>query len=190
MKKVLAFIAVVTLAVSVQAAAVGWSIATGSTTYAGCTYGFFVIGENGVESVAQLTSLLSSADAATWTSYAFGTGTIGTGATGVGNVGASNSGKSLVPDTYPATYTAAFVLFDTATLTAGTTKFQVISGQDNMTKTLNNSSASSVTFATGNVATTIASGTWHTYGGAIPEPTTVALLALGLAAVGLKRKVA
>ena len=190
MKKVLAFIAVVALAVSVQAASVGWSMVTGSSAYAGCTYGFFIIGENNVESVTQLTSLLSGADAAKWTDYAFGTGTIGTGATGIGSAAAANSGKTLVPDEYPATYTAVAVLFDTATLTAGTTKFMIFSGQSGMTKTLNNSSAASVTFATGNLATTIASGTWQTYGGAIPEPTTVALLALGLAAVGLKRKVA
>ena len=75
MKKIMIMAACVMLAAVTQAASVGWNLATGSTTYAGDAYQFFVLGQNGAESIATVTTLLNAGTSTD--SYAFGSGTVG-----------------------------------------------------------------------------------------------------------------
>ena len=168
------------LAVATQAAAVGWTLATGSgSTYANDAYQFFVIGQNGADSIATITALL---DAGTATdAYAFGSGTIGS--TGTGMVGTSSSGKSLDAGNY----TAFFVLFDSATPKAGESKYVVVSGTSTLSKTIAATTAN-VTFASGSAASTLSNASnWQSYG-AVPEPTSGLLMLLGMAGLALRRK--
>ena len=180
MKKLMIFAASVMLAVATEAAAVGWTLATGSgATYANDAYQFFVIGQNGADSIATITALL---DAGTATdAYAFGSGTIGS--TGTGMVGTSSSGKSLDAGNY----TAFFVLFDSATPKAGESKYVVVSGTSTLSKTIAATTAN-VTFASGSAASTLSNASnWKSYG-AVPEPTSGLLMLLGMAGLALRRK--
>lgn len=184
MKKVLVFILMATVCAGLRAANVGWTNG-GLSAYAGDQYAVFVIGQNGVESVAQITQLLMGASAASWGNYAFGSGHVESN--GSATVAAANSGKTLAGGQ---TYTSFLVLFDSETLTAGTTKFVTLSGRAGQTQSPG-TDATQLTFLGLNWTTTPTNGgdtlnaqsNWHIY--AIPEPTSVALLALGL-----KRRVA
>ena len=171
------------LAVATEAAAVGWTLATGSgATYANDAYQFFVIGQNGADSIATITALL---DAGTATdAYAFGSGTIGS--TGTGMVGTSSSGKSLDAGNY----TAFFVLFDSATPIAGESKYVVVSGTATLSKTIAATTAN-VTFASGSAASTLSNASnWKSYGASsdVPEPTSGLLMLLGMAGLALRCK--
>ena len=135
------FAACAMLAAYTQAATVGWSLA-GASAFAGDSYAFFVIGQKGADSVATITALL---DAGTdVSSYALGSGTVS--GTGAAMAAATAAGA---PTLDAGTYTSFFVVFDSATPTAGDTKYAVVSGAANLTKTISSTSAT-VTFAAGN----------------------------------------
>ena len=180
MKKLIMFAACTMLAVATQAAAVGWTLATGSgSTYANDAYQFFVIGQNGASSVAAITALL---DAGTDTSsYAFGSGTVNS--SGIGSVTAVASGKSLDAGSYE----GFFVLFDSASPAAGSANYVVLSGATTLSKTIAATTAN-VSFTSGNVSSTLSNASnWKSYG-AVPEPTSGLLVLLGMAGLALKRK--
>ena len=190
MKKLIVFAACAMLAAVTQAASVGWGLA-GANAYAGDAYQFFVIGQNGASSIATITALL---DAGTDTSsYAFGSGAVA--ANGSANVGFASSGKELSAGTYE----SFFVVFDSETPTAGSSKYAVVSGAANLTKTIGTSTAS-ISFTAGNQGTYLNdSSNWNAFGDStptpgpgptpgIPEPTSGLLLLVGGALLGLRRR--
>ena len=182
MKKLLTFAACSMLAVVTNAASVGWSLA-GATNYKNDAYQFFVIGQNGVDSIATITALL---DAGTSTdAYAFGAGSIA--ANGNAMVAATASGKSLDAGN---SYTGFFVIFDTATATSGTSKYALVSGAANLTQNPS-STAAQFTFVAGNQASFLNNASnWKSYGtsSSVPEPTSGLLMLLGMAGLALRRK--
>ena len=179
MKKLLIALSAITCAVSVHAAAVGWSIGGNNTAYANDAYMLFVIGQNNVESVATITALLDAGTSVD--SYAFGSGAIA--ANGNVNVGATASGKSLDAGTY----TSFLVVFDSASPAAGSSQYVVISGGANQSRTIAATTATS-TFAAGNVASILNNtSNWKSYG-AVPEPTSGLLMLLGVAGLALRRR--
>lgn len=183
MKKLLVFAACAMLAAVTQAAAVGWSLA-GAASYANDSYQFFVIGQNGVSSIATITALLDAGTSVD--SYAFGSGTIG--GNGSANVGTSASGKTLDAGTHE----AFFVVFDAASPTSGSANYAVVSGAAGLTKTIAATTAN-VTFAGGNASSILSNAdNWKSFGpssgGGVPEPTSGLLLLVGAGMLALRRK--
>lgn len=178
MKKLMVLAAGLMLAAVVNAASVGWTLA-GATNYKGDAYSLFVIGQNGATDIATVTAVLDAGNS--YASYAFGSGTILDN--GMAQVLAASSGKSIDAT---GTYEAFFVVFDSATPASGTSKYTVVSGQTNMTKTIGDTTAS-ITFAAGNVADYLNNANnWQTYGE--PEPTSALMMIFGLAGLALRRK--
>ena len=179
MKKMIMAVAIVCAAALVNAATVGWNLATGSSTYANDSYMIFIVGQNGVSSVDQIDALLG--DGKDVSSYAFGNGAIGS--TGTGSVSASASGKTLGAGSY----TAFMALFDSATPVAGEAKYALISGASGFSKTVGATTAS-VSFVSGAQGTFLGNASnWNNFG-SVPEPTSGLLLLLGMAGLALKRK--
>ena len=188
MKKVMMFAASLMLAAVSQGAAVAWSLGGNNTAYAGDAYAFFVIGQNGTTAINTITSILN--DGGDYSSYAFGSGTIA--ANGNVSMTAANSGKTLDAGSY----TAFFVVFDTETVTPGTSKYVVVDGASTLTKNVT-ANAATVAFAAGNASSILNdSSNWKSFGtttptpgpGPIPEPTSGLLLLVGGAMLALRRK--
>ena len=177
MKKVLFFAVAMAFAAAAQAASVGWSLA-GANNYAGDKYMFFVVGQNGADSIATIRALL---DVGTDVSgYAFGTGSVG--ANGAANVGAAASGKSLDAGTYE----SFMVVFDSADPVAGSSKYALVSGNAGQTKTAT-ATTSGMTFVAGNQSAYLNNASnWKAYG--VPEPTSAMLMLVGLAGLALRRR--
>ena len=175
-KMMLVAAALLTVAVT-QAASVGWSLA-GANNYANDAYRFFIIGQNGVTDIATITDLLDAGKVDEADAKAFGSGTVNS--SGAANVAYTSSGKSI---SGAGTYEAFFVIFD-ATTSGAANNYALVSGASGLTKTIGASTAS-VSFSAANQSSFLNNtDNWHP----TPEPCSVALLLLGAAAFGLKRK--
>lgn len=175
--------AIALIASASQAAAVGWNLATGSATYKGNAYAFFLTsGNDATSAIADVVTLLTAGSDYTAASTYMGSGTLTTAAGG-GSVSAPTSGKTVSEGTY----TGFFVLFDSATPKAGDSKYVVVSGASTLTKSVAATTAQ-VVFASGNASSIVSnSANWNSYG-AVPEPTSGLLVLLGMAGLALKRK--
>ena len=177
MKKVIVFAAGLLLAAVTQGASVGWSLA-GANSYTGDKYMFFVVGQNGAD-LATISALLDAGESLD--GYAFGSGTVA--ANGAAGATFTTSGKSLDAGTYESFY----VIFDSASPTAGESKYTIVSGGANQTKTIGATTAS-VTFVAGNQSSYLNdAANWRSYG-SIPEPTSGLLMLVGLAGLALRRR--
>ena len=179
MKKLMMFAACAMLAAVTNAAAVGWSLA-GAANYKGDAYQFFVIGQNGATDIATITALL---DAGTSTdAYAFGSGTIANNGSAI--VNSTTSGKSLDAGQ---SYSGFFVVFDSASVASGSTKYAVVSEAATLTQNPS-ATAAQFSFVAGNQSTFLNNASnWKSYG-AVPEPTSGLLMLLGMAGLALRRR--
>ena len=177
MKKLIIAVAAICSATILNAAAVGWTNA-GLGNYKGNAYDVFVIGQNGVESIAQITEILGAGGDIS--SYAFGSGTVANN--GTANLLASSTSPQLGAGTYE----SFFVVFDSATPTEGS-KYALVSGIANQTQTIADTTAK-ITFGTANQSTFYANAdNWKSYG-SVPEPTSGLLMLLGMAGLALRLK--
>ena len=177
MKKLILAAAIICAAAVSHAAAVGWNCA-GLANYAGDAYNFFIIGQNEVTSVAQITALLDAGKSVS--DYAFYEGTVA--ANGSANVGTTVSGLS-VPNS--ADYTAFFVIFDNADASKAGNYLTITTDQAAGLAKSVNATAGSVTFAAANQSTYANNpANWS----AVPEPTSGLLMLLGVAGLALRRR--
>ena len=171
MKKLLILAAAVMTVAVTHAAAVGWTIA-GATAYANGSYNLFVIGQNGVTGVDQISALVAAGTSVS--SYAFYEGTV-TG-NGMASQSVTASGKTIsYSGSGTDTYQAFAVLWKSDGKEASYTSIASIQmANDSQSKT----------FGFMNQSSNLAANNFSV----APEPTSGLLLLLGVAGLALKRK--
>ncbi len=178
MKKLLALAFALVAVSSVQAAAVSWSITDSSMAnmnYAVVDASVITALQNGQEYTNE--DLFNSAISAGTT---YSEDNIGSALTRAGSLNGKGKASNVITDVGSS---VSFVFWSGTPADGGSFKYGTFATSEyayeppnTPTKTLTLSGLSSGTFSVSTLA--------------VPEPTTVALLALGLAALGLKRKVA
>lgn len=175
MKKFMVIAAVAIVAACAQAVPVSWTVMGISYNASAPTGGnalLFVIGQNGVTSSSQITALITAGTDVS----GYASGTAGTVAANGGvSVGTAASGINYAWTSGTQTYTAFAIVFNASTQT-GSDDYLLTTE-----KTITISSATgSKSFSFGNVSAL----SWT----AVPEPTSMALLGLGVAALAFRRK--
>ena len=180
MKKIMTLAACLLIAAVTHAAAVGWTIA-GASAFANGGYDVFLVGQNGVTSMEQITALLQSDGVEALSGYAWATGTVN--ASGSASKTATASGKTITyidgGSAADNTYTAFAVIWDAAKENASWTA--------SATTTLANNSTGK-TFGFGNQSANLAANMTPYNGSGVPEPTSGLLLLVGGAMLALRRK--
>ena len=171
MKKLLTLAAIVVLAATTHAAAVGWTI-MGAANYKNNDYSLFVIGQNGVTDLAQITALIA-ADADV-SSYAFASGSVA--ANGSIMVTATASGKTITYSGSGMDEYSAFAVIWNGDATEATYTSTVKISMDN--------DATSKTFTFGNQTANLTANSFAV----VPEPTSGLLMLVGLAGLALRRR--
>lgn len=171
MKKLLTIAAVVMVAATTHAAAVGWTIG-GASAYTGGSYDLFVVSLNGVTGVEQITALVAAGTDVS--AYAFASGSISSAAI---SATVATSGKAIAySGSGTDTYSAFAVLWKDDGKEASYTSTATIQLANDST---------GKTFAFGNQATNLANNKFTVN---VPEPTSGLMLLLGVAGLALRRK--